>query len=137
MLWTACHIFGKNLAYFGYNGTGKQVRDVLHVDDLCRLIALQGERIGELTGEIFNVGGGAGNSISLREMTSLCREVTGVTISVSSEPVNRPNDLIWYITDNAKVSRSLGWQPEKTVKETITDISRWIQANKHLVSNIF
>jgi len=137
MLWTACHIFGKNLAYFGYNGTGKQVRDVLHVDDLCRLIALQGERIGELNGEIFNVGGGAGNSISLREMTSLCREVTGVTISVSSEPVNRPNDLIWYITDNAKVSRSLGWQPEKTVKETITDISRWIQANKHLVSNIF
>lgn len=134
--WTAYHLFKKNLTYLGYHGSGKQVRDVLHIDDLCKLITLQIEQINEYNGEVFNVGGGIDNSISLREMTSLCRTVTGVKMPVSSNPVSRPNDLIWYVTDNAKISKSFGWVPEKTVKETITDIADWIQTNKMLISNI-
>jgi len=136
MLWVACHLLGKNLTYIGYNGTGKQVRDVLHIDDLCSLIAHQSERMEEFNGEIFNVGGGLENSVSLQEMTSICREITGNELFISSDPVTRPNDLIWYVTDNAKVARSFGWKPEKSVKDTITDISRWIQTNKKLISNI-
>jgi len=136
MLWVACHLFRKDLTYIGYNGTGKQVRDVLHIDDLCDLVLLQINRLDEFNGEIFNVGGGLKNSASLQEMTTICREVTGETIPLRSDPETRPNDLIWYITDNYKVFRSFGWEPKRTVKDTIADIHQWLRSNRDLLSNI-
>ena len=137
MLWVACHLFKRDLSYIGYNGTGKQVRDVLHIDDLCDLILLQIQRFDEFNGEIFNVGGGRENSISLQEMTALCKEVTGQATSISTVSQTRPNDLIWYVTDNSRVSRAFGWKPKKSVKDTITDISQWIRSNRDIVSNVF
>jgi CDP-paratose 2-epimerase len=137
MLWVACHLFKRELTYIGYNGTGKQVRDVLHIDDLSDLILLQINRFDEFNGEIFNVGGGLKNSASLQEMTALCREITGETIPLGSVTRTRPNDLIWYITDNSRVSRSFDWKPKRTVKNTITDINQWLQSNRDIVSNIF
>lgn len=136
MLWVACHLFKKDLAYIGYGGTGKQVRDILHIDDLCDLILLQIERLDEFNGEIFNVGGGQKNSASLLEMTVLCREITGETIPIRADPQTRSNDLIWYITDNSKVSRSYGWEPKRTIKETITDINQWLCSNQDVLHNI-
>jgi CDP-paratose 2-epimerase len=136
MLWVACHLFRKDLSYIGYNGTGKQVRDVLHIDDLCDLVLLQINRLNEFNGEIFNVGGGLKNSASLQEMTALCREITGETILLGADPQTRSNDLIWYITDNSRVSRSFGWTPQRTVKDTITDIHQWLRSNRDLLYNI-
>jgi CDP-paratose 2-epimerase len=136
MHWVACHLFRKDLTYTGYNGTGKQVRDVLHIDDLCDLVLLQTDRFDEFNGEIFNVGGGLNNSASLQEMTTLCREITGETIPIASSPRTRSNDLIWYITDNSRVSRSFGWEPKRTVKETITDIHQWLRSNRDLLYTI-
>ncbi|ABS56284.1 NAD-dependent epimerase/dehydratase [Methanoregula boonei 6A8] len=136
MLWAACHRFRKDLAYIGYYGTGKQVRDVLHIDDLCDLVLAQMKRLDEFSGEIFNAGGGLNNSISLQEMTAICREVTGETIPVRSVPETRPNDLIWYVTDNSRVSRTFGWKPQRSVKDTVTDITRWIDSSRALLSNI-
>ena len=137
MLWVACHLFRKDLTYIGYNGTGKQVRDVLHIDDLCDLVLLQITRLDEFNGEIFNVGGGHRNSASLQEMTILCREITGETIPIRAEPQTRSNDLIWYITDNSRVSRSFNWEPKRTIKDTITDINQWLCSNRDVLYNIF
>jgi CDP-paratose 2-epimerase len=137
MLWVACHVFKKELSYIGYNGTGKQVRDVLHIDDLCDLILLQINRFDEFNGEIFNAGGGLKNSISLQEMTALCQEITGVTIPLGSDTRTRPNDLIWYVTDNSRVSGSFGWKPRRTVRDTIADTHQWLCSNRDTVSNIF
>ena len=136
MLWVACHLFRKDLSYIGYKGTGKQVRDVLHIDDLCDLVLLQIKRLDEFNGEIFNVGGGMKNSISLQEMTTLCREITGETIPLGSDPNTRSNDLIWYITDNSRVSRSFDWEPKRTVRDTITDINQWLCSNRDVLYNI-
>lgn len=136
MLWAACHFFRKDLTYIGYNGTGKQVRDVLHIDDLCELILKQMERLDESRGEIFNVGGGSQNNISLQEMTAICQEITGETIPICSDPVTRPNDLIWYITDTSRVSRLFNWKPKRTVNDTIRDIIRWLGSNKEILNNI-
>lgn len=137
MLWAASHLFRRDLSYIGYNGTGKQVRDVLHIDDLCDLIRLQIPRIGEFNGDIFNAGGGQTNSISLREMTDICRNVTGETTPIHSVTETRPNDLIWYVTDNSHVSRTFSWKPERTVRDTVLDINQWLCANREIVSNIF
>jgi len=136
MHWALCHLLRKDLAYIGYGGKGKQVRDVLHIDDLCNLILLETAHIEEFSGEIFNVGGGRDNAVSLQEMTVICQEITGETIPVRSVEETRPNDLIWYISDNSKVSGSFGWKPKRRVFDTITDITEWLRSNKELIANI-
>jgi hypothetical protein len=60
--------------------------DCLHVDDLAALIELELEQMDRLTGRTFNVGGGAVNSVSLVEMTELCRELSGRSVAVASAP---------------------------------------------------
>src|SRR4029078_3958023 len=77
VLWVARHVYGGRLDYIGYGGTGKQVRDVLHVDDLCALVEIEIDRFENLGGSVFAVGGGRRSSTSLLELTSLCRRITG------------------------------------------------------------
>lgn len=76
-LWMAFHYFQKSLKYIGYGGTGKQVRDFLHIADLLDLIDLQIHNFDKLKGQTFNVGGGAENTLSLYETTQLCQKITG------------------------------------------------------------
>jgi len=127
VLWVARHVFGGALKYIGYGGKGKQVRDMLHIDDLLRLILYQIDHLDTLSGSLFNVGGGVAVSASLLELTRLCQEVTGKTIPIASEPETRAADIPWYITDNNKIYRTTGWQPEKSVPDIVEDIFCWIK----------
>jgi nucleoside-diphosphate-sugar epimerase len=70
-------------------------------------------------------------------MTAICQEVTGQATSIRTVSQTRPNDLIWYVTDNSRVSRAFGWKPKRSVKDTITDISQWICSNRDIVRNVF
>jgi CDP-paratose 2-epimerase len=130
VLWVARHFWKKKLSYFGYGGEGKQVRDILHIHDLFRLIDLQIHNINQYSGQIYNVGGGNECSISLRELTGLCEEVTGNIIEIEKDIDNRAADIRIYITDNSKISALSGWKPEKKPKEIITEINEWIK-EKH------
>ena len=64
-LWVAKHLFKKKLSYIGFGGKGHQVRDVIHIDDVCNIILLQIKKLKSINNNIFNIGGGAKNSISL------------------------------------------------------------------------
>src|SRR5881275_2136553 len=75
--WLLAHLTGRPLKYIGYGGTGKQVRDLLHVDDLVDLIERQLSDPGGWNGRMVNVGGGREVSLSLAETTAMCRELTG------------------------------------------------------------
>lgn len=125
-LWAARHVFGGRLAYLGYGGSGKQVRDVLHADDLLRLVLDEIERLDDLAGETFNVGGGPENSVSLLELTGLCSELTGHSIEIDSDPSPRPADVPIYITDCAKVTEATGWRPEQSVRRVVEDVIAWL-----------
>src|SRR6218665_104744 len=92
-LWMANHYWKKSLTYIGYGGTGKQVRDILHADDLVRLIDLQIHKTELFDGKIYNAGGGLQNSASLQEMTSICEAVTGNKITINSHPQNPPTTI--------------------------------------------
>lgn len=129
VLWLAKHFWQKELSYIGYGGTGKQVRDMLHTDDLFRLIDWQMHHMGEVNGEIFNVGGGREISVSLQELTQLCREVTGNTIKIHEVKENRSADIRIYLTDNSKVSARTGWKPEILPQQIVRDIYAWMKAN--------
>ena len=136
-LWVARHLWNGELAYIGYGGTGKQVRDVLHVEDFYQLLKIQIERLDEFSGCIFNVGGGRELSVSLCELMDLCREVVGKKISISSIPKTRPADIPYYVTDYRLVQEATNWTPHRTLKDIICDISKWLQENEAILRPIF
>ena len=118
-LWLARHLFGGALAHIGHGGDGHQVRDLLHIADLYDLIAPNLDGSGTEDGQTFNVGGGAATSVSLRELTRHCEELTGNTLVISTVPETRANDIWYYVTDNAKVETRTGWWPKRTLEETM------------------
>ncbi|MEH2064111.1 MAG: NAD-dependent epimerase/dehydratase family protein [Nostoc sp.] len=126
VLWLAAHYFEKSLSYIGYGGTGKQVRDLLHIEDLLSLINYQLEHFSELDGDVLNVGGGASHSLSLLETTRLCEAITGKSIPIKSEEIARQGDIPIYITDSSKISSKTGWKPTMNPEETLKDIYDWI-----------
>lgn len=125
-LWVARHLYKGNLSYIGFGGTGKQVRDMLHVQDLADLILLQADRMEYFQGKTFNVGGGNDNSISLLELTSLCNEVTSVEIPIHGNAEDRPADIPYYVTDNALITSVSGWSPQRDLAQIAEDTTRWM-----------
>ncbi|HEX5569791.1 MAG TPA: NAD-dependent epimerase/dehydratase family protein [Ktedonobacterales bacterium] len=136
-LWVAMHYFERKLEYIGWGGQGKQVRDLLHVDDLADLLAIQLERFDELHGQTYNVGGGVESSLSLLETTRLCQQITGKTIPVVAVDANRPADLALYITDSSRISELTGWRPQRTPEQTLRSIYEWIVAEEPAVRHIW
>ncbi|MBA3284460.1 MAG: NAD-dependent epimerase/dehydratase family protein, partial [Nitrosopumilus sp.] len=93
VLWLAKHYWKKELNYIGFGGKGKQVRDILHINDLFNLIKIQMTNMDTFSNEIYNVGGGLDISVSLKELTIHCEEITGNKIIINSIPENRPADI--------------------------------------------
>ena len=126
--WAIAHYFKLPLRYIGWNG--KQVRDVLFLDDVCSLVELQMGRMDQFRGEIFNVGGGAANSLSLREGTHLLESKLGHGTTITVEDTVRKGDLPVYFTDNRKIARRLNWRPAVTLDQGFDKILAWIRANE-------
>ena len=136
VLWLAKHFWKKELSYIGFGGTGLQVRDMLHVDDLYSLVKLQMQDFSRYEKQIFNVGGGDEVSVSLFELTQFCEEITGNKIHIHSVAENRAADIPLYITDNSKLQSICNWRPEKDSKHILTDIFEWIKSNETSVKKL-
>lgn len=130
VLWLARHHFKQQLAYIGYDGLGKQLRDMLHIEDFCKLIVSQIENWDLGNGKVFNVGGGISSSSSLLELTNYCEEVTGNTLKINKAGFSRPADLRIYVTDNSLVSQTFNWHPEKTIRDLVKDTYNWLVENE-------
>ena len=135
-LWVAAHHFGRPLTYIGWGGEGKQVRDLLYIDDLCELLDLQGRQMSELSGHTYNIGGGE-QCLSLKETTALCRQITGRTTNIGSDPGNRPGDVRLYITDNSRIIGQTGWRPRWSAQESLQAIHRWIETNESSLHHLW
>ena len=125
-LWVARHHFEQPLRYIGFGGTGKQVRDVLHVEDLFDLIVLQCQRNDCWDGRVLNVGGGEEISVSLQELTGLCQSATGKTVPITAVPETHGVDIRIYVTDSSLAQSEFGWKPRRDVSEVVRDIHRWL-----------
>lgn len=141
VLWMAHHVFGKPLRYIGFGGEGKQVRDVINVNDLFSLLEIQIKKMDKFNGLVHNVGGGLGNSVSLKELTEYCEEITGNKVNISKETKTRPGDVKSYISDNTKILKicqDLGenWRPKNDVKTTLLGIHKWITENKKQLEDV-
>lgn len=124
-LWVLAHHFNRPLSYIGYGGTGRQVRDFLHVDDLCGLLLEQIRNFDDWDGWLGNVAGGLPNTASLRELTALCEEITGKKIPMVSIHASRPSDLRLFIGDCAKLFARTAWRPRRDVRRIVQDINTW------------
>jgi CDP-paratose 2-epimerase len=124
--WMLAHHFQRPLAYIGFGGTGKQVRDLLHVDDLLELVDEQLGDPDRWAGATVNVGGGRACSLSLQETTALCREITGRIIDVRSAGEDRPGDIPIYISDCTHLHEMTDWRPRRSPAEILADIHAWV-----------
>jgi CDP-paratose 2-epimerase len=134
--WIFSHVEGTPLSYFGYGGSGKQVRDVLHVDDLADLIEIELRDIDRLSGSVFNVGGGMTSSLSLLEATVLSQEIVGKKVRIAMIDEERPLDVRMYITDNDLVRRRTGWEPRHSARETLTDLYEWATSHRAVLEAV-
>lgn len=135
-LWMAKHYWKQPLKYIGYGGLGKQVRDILHIEDLISIVEKQIHHTEKFNGKIYNAGGGVDVSASLLEMTSICEKITGNSIPIGKIQETRPADLRAYITDNSKIKNEIGWEPQKSVEDIFNDIFNWINQNEKQLEGI-
>jgi CDP-paratose 2-epimerase len=131
--WLLAHRLGRELRYIGYGGEGKQVRDLLHVDDLIELIDEQLSDPDRWAGRTLNVGGGRDVSLSLRETTELCRELTGVSVPVGPAGEERPGDLRIYLSDCRALHALTGWRPKRDARAVLADTHEWIANHEKAV----
>ncbi len=133
-LWVQAHHFGRPLSYIGYGGQGKQVRDFLHVDDLCDLLSIQVEDPKTWNGWTGNVSGGYDNSASLQELTLLCQKATGKHVPIKPVTENRPADLRLYIGDCDKLFTTTNWRPKHNLEKTIGDTAKWVRDHEAVLA---
>jgi CDP-paratose 2-epimerase len=131
--WALGHCFRRQLTYIGYGGRGKQVRDLLHVDDLAALIEDQLMRPQHWDGMTVNVGGGNEFSLSLRETTEICRELTGNRVEVTSSSESRPGDVRIYVSDCSNLYEHTDWRPSRTPRQVLSDTVSWITEHERTV----
>jgi CDP-paratose 2-epimerase len=110
-------------------GDGRQVRDILYVDDLVDAFLLARERIEDISGEVFNMGGGPENTISLLELLNSIRHLNKKQPQTSFSDW-RPADQQYYVSDTRKFSRSTGWQPRVNAKSGICALYEWLKGHR-------
>lgn len=128
--WLLAHLLDLELDYVGFSGTGKQVRDLLHVDDLVDLVDEQLCEPGRWSGVTVNVGGGRERSLSLLEATGLCAELTGNQVPIGSEPATRPGDVPVYLSDCSLLAELSSWRPTRTPRDVFVDMFDWASTHE-------
>jgi CDP-paratose 2-epimerase len=107
-------------------GDGKQVRDVLFVDDLVDAFARARRQVGKLRGRAFNIGGGPRNTVSLLELIERLEKLLERRIELSFDQW-RVGDQRYYVSDTARFGAATGWQPQTSVAQGIAALCDWFE----------
>jgi CDP-paratose 2-epimerase len=122
-------VLGRQITIYG---DGKQVRDVLHVDDLLDVYDAAIEKIDVAAGRVFNIGGGPRNVMSVwAEFGPILERLLGKEIPVARGDW-RPGDQKVFYADIRVAERELGWKPKISVEEGVEMLFRWVRENKNL-----
>jgi CDP-paratose 2-epimerase len=133
--WMLAHHFKNPLSYIGFGGEGKQVRDLLHVEDLVDLVERQLLAPGEWDGRTVNVGGGREISLSLRETTDICRRLTGNEVPITPVSETRQGDVPIYLSDCERIFKLDEWRPGRSAEQVLTDIHDWIASDEERIAS--
>lgn len=110
---------------FTISGNGKQVRDLLHADDMVRLYLQVIKDIEKVKGQVFNIGGGMNNSLSLLELFQILEKELEITLNYIKLPP-RESDQKVFVADINKISNLIGWQPKVDKHSGIKKMLDWV-----------
>lgn len=127
------HVDKKEISLIGYGGCGHQIRDVLDIDDLNKLIYLQINKFNKYNNITFNVGGGPKNAISILNLKKLCEKISKFVCKTNIINQTSNYDIPYYVTDNSKVTKIYKWTPKISVYKTLFKIYKWQINNKKLL----
>ncbi len=136
-LWVWRHINKTKMKYIGYGGYGNQIRDVIHIDDLCNLIYLQIKNFKKINNKLFTVGGSKKSYTSLKQLTNICEKLTGNRVKFRKISKTSIYDIPYYITNNAYVARTYNWKPKKNINNIVNDVFIWLKNNKTKIKKYF
>lgn len=125
---TLAALHGRPITIFG---DGRQVRDVLYIDDLVRAYRAAYRRIDVASGQVFNIGGGPASTLSLLELLDMLKDLLGRRVPVGYAGW-RPGDQKVYVSDIRKAERVLGWKPTVSPETGVRRLYQWIRANPRL-----
>jgi len=132
-LWIGRHINKKKLKYIGFGGYGNQLRDIIHIDDVCEIISIQIKNFIKIKNNTFNVGGGIKNAISLKDLTLKCQMITNNKVKIGKNKKTSNYDIPYYVTDNKKISKFYNWLPKKNIDQIIQDVYFWIISERNVL----
>jgi CDP-paratose 2-epimerase len=125
--WIHAHAARRPLRYIGFGGNGYQVRDAFHPADLAELVTRQLRR-DPSADPIYNVGGGARNSMSLAQLTAWCNDYFGV-FEPQPDMQSRPFDIPWLIMDHERATSDFGWRPAYSLPDILEEIGAHARKN--------
>jgi CDP-paratose 2-epimerase len=111
---------------FTISGNGKQVRDVLHADDMVSLYFDAAEKISAVAGNAFNIGGGIDNSLSILELFAHLKAITGPELNYT-KLTPRASDQLVFVADISKINSLTGWSPKVNAKQGLVRMMEWIR----------
>jgi CDP-paratose 2-epimerase len=117
-------------------GDGKQVRDVLFIDDLLAAYDKAWERIDRTSGRVFNIGGGPANTISLHQLLGFLRTEMRLPVETSYDDW-RPGDQAVYVSDVTEAGEVFGWRPQVDWKAGVTKLVHWVRENRTMLERLF
>ena len=112
-------------AKFTISGNGKQVRDVLHAEDIVNLYYTALSKVDSVSGNAFNIGGGIDASLSLLELFAMLESITGVALSYEKLPP-RESDQRVYVADVIKAKELLDWEPTVSSRDGVGRMMEWV-----------
>lgn len=117
-------------------GDGYQSRDILHVDDLNKAYEMAYKNIDKTSGEIYNIGGGHLNRLSLLDLISMLSKLNKSKIAYVFSKW-RPGDQKVFVSDIRKAKKDFGWQPKIGIDKGVKHILNWVKENKNIVSQAY
>jgi CDP-paratose 2-epimerase len=126
-------MFDKEITIYG---DGKQVRDVLYIDDLIDAYWLSYKNRKKVKGEIFNIGGGPQDQIGISEFIEYIKKKLNKPVKYKFSNW-RPGDQKYFVSDNSKLYKYLNWTPKISMQDGVDKLINWIKKNKHIISKFY
>ena len=117
-------------------GDGKQVRDILYIDDLCNAYELSANQIQKTKGEVYNIGGGPQNTYSLLELIDYLEQITGKNISIGFDAWRLADQRVYY-SDISEAERDFGWTPKVSKETGVRLLYDWTLENRILIEKLY
>jgi CDP-paratose 2-epimerase len=120
--WIRAYALRRPMKYLGFGGTGHQVRDALHPNDLADLLLRQMEQPLISSSKIWNIGGGPANAMSLAQLSRWSGNTFGKH-EIQPDGTPRPFDVPWMVMDNQRAAQAFGWQPQTSLIKILSGIA--------------